>query len=71
MAKVRKCYFCENGIKPNYKKSEALKQFLNENGGMKPSRITGVCPRHQRKLKTAIENARHLALLPIPGKGEH
>ena len=29
-----------------------------------PSRITGTCARHQRRLTVAIKRARYMALLP-------
>ena len=29
-----------------------------------PSRLSGVCARHQRQLSTAIKRARYLALIP-------
>jgi small subunit ribosomal protein S18 len=65
MYKRRKyCRFTAEGIKEvDYKDVELLKDFINENGKIIPSRITGTKARYQRQLGTAIERARFLALL--------
>ena len=58
------CRFTAEGIKQiDYKDVELLKDFINENGKISPSRITGTTARYQRQLGTAIERARFLALL--------
>jgi small subunit ribosomal protein S18 len=58
------CRFTAEGIKQiDYKDVELLKDFINENGKIIPSRITGTTARYQRQLGTAIERARFLALL--------
>lgn len=61
----KKCYFCEKGLNPDYKKPEQLKEFLWNESTIKPARITGTCGKHQRKIQQAVERARHLALLPF------
>lgn len=48
-----------------YKNPELLKLFVTRTGKILPGRITGVSARNQRKLRTAIHRARHLALLPF------
>lgn len=59
------CRFTAEGIKEiDYKDVELLKDFINENGKIIPSRITGTKARYQRQLSTAIKRARFLALLP-------
>ena len=58
------CRFTAEGIKQvDYKDVELLKDFINENGKIIPSRITGTKARYQRQLGTAIKRARFLALL--------
>lgn len=48
----------------DYKNIRLLKEYISEKGRILPSRITGVKPPMQRKLKLAIKRARALALLP-------
>lgn len=48
----------------DYKDTEFLKQFTNNQGKILPRRVTGESSRVQRKLTRAIKRARHLALLP-------
>lgn len=61
------CRFC--GSKEqlgflDYKNSSFLRGFLTERGKILPSRISGNCCLHQRKLSTMIKKARVMALLP-------
>ena len=59
------CRFRRFGIKYiDYKDSEFLTQFVNEQGKLLPRRITGNSLKYQRKVATAVKRARHLALLP-------
>jgi ribosomal protein S18 len=44
-----------------------LGQFVAESGKIVPRRLTGVCTPHQRRLSTAIKQARNIALLPFAG----
>ncbi|MBK7427787.1 MAG: 30S ribosomal protein S18 [Saprospiraceae bacterium] len=63
--KKKYCRFKKFGIKYiDYKDSEFLLQFINEQGKILPRRITGNSLKYQRKISTAIKRARHLALLP-------
>ncbi|MEX0934809.1 MAG: 30S ribosomal protein S18 [Candidatus Paceibacterota bacterium] len=60
------CYFHENADKTiDYKNTETLEKFLNQNGRIKGRRWTGVCSKHQRALSRAIKQAREMALLPF------
>ncbi len=61
------CRFCgvpaqERSI--DYKNASFLKVFLTERGKILPSRISGNCCLHQRKLSSMIRKARTMALLP-------
>ena len=42
--------------------------FVAESGKIVPRRLTGVCTPHQRRLSTAIKQARNIALLPFAGR---
>lgn len=60
------CRFKKYGIKYiDYKDTEFLKKFLNEQGKMLPRRITGNSLKYQRKVSQAIKKARQMALLPF------
>jgi len=48
----------------DYKDTEFLEQFINNQGKILPRRVTDVPARVQRQITTAIKRARHLALLP-------
>jgi small subunit ribosomal protein S18 len=61
----RVCKFCAEKIDYiNYKDVRILAPFLPERGKIQPRRISGTCAKHQRKLQTAINRARQLALIP-------
>src|SRR6185369_16919805 len=60
------CRFCaEKTLQIDYKDLRVLSNFITERGKIIPSRITGNCSRHQRRLTTAIKRARTTALLPF------
>jgi len=59
------CRFKKLGIKYiDYKETEFLMKFINEQGKMLPRRITGNSLKYQRKVAQAIKRARQLALMP-------
>lgn len=59
------CPFCETRVRfIDYKDDRTLGRFLTDTGKILPSRLSGVCARHQRQLATAIKRARFLALVP-------
>ena len=63
------CKFCVEKIDAiNYKDVRLLAQFVAESGKIVPRRLTGVCTPHQRRLTTAIKQARNIALLPFAGR---
>ncbi len=65
------CPICESGVRVlDYKDDRTLGRFLTDRGKILPSRLSGMCGRHQRQLSVAIKRARELALLPyIKGYG--
>src|SRR5437870_4145340 len=63
------CKFCVEKIDAiDYKDTRLLGQFVAESGKIVPRRLTGVCTPHQRRLSTAIKQARNIALLPFAGR---
>jgi small subunit ribosomal protein S18 len=59
------CRFKKYGIKYiDYKDSEFLLQFINEQGKLLPRRITGNSLKYQKLVAVAVKRARHLAILP-------
>jgi small subunit ribosomal protein S18 len=63
--KKKYCRFKKSGIKYiDYKDADFLLKFVNEQGKLLPSRITGTSLKYQRKIAQAVKRARHLALMP-------
>ena len=63
------CKFCVEKIDAiNYKDVRLLSQFVAESGKIVPRRLTGVCTPHQRRLSSAIKQARNIALLPFAAR---
>src|SRR5262245_42258269 len=64
------CKFCVEKIDAvDYKDVRLLSGFVAERGKIIPRRLTGVCTPHQRRLSTAIKQARNIALLPFAARG--
>ena len=62
----RVCTFCVEHIKLiDYKDVDRLRRFVSDRAKIEPRRRTGVCAKHQRALRLAIQRARHLALIPF------
>lgn len=63
--KKKYCRFKKSGIKyVDYKDSDFLLGFVNEQGKLLPRRLTGTSLKYQRKVSVAVKRARHLALMP-------
>ena len=63
--KSKYCRFKKSGIKfIDYKDSDFLMKFINEQGKLLPRRITGTSAKYQKKVSQAVKRARHLAILP-------
>jgi small subunit ribosomal protein S18 len=59
------CRFCaDKALRIDYKWWDILEDFVSERGRIVPSRTTGTCAKHQRRLQSAIKQARNVALLP-------
>ena len=48
----------------DYKDTELLERFVNNQGKILPRRVTDVSAKFQRQLTVAIKRARHLSLMP-------
>ncbi len=48
----------------DYKDTATLRRFISERGKIRARRVTGLSVQEQRKVATAIKNAREVALLP-------
>ncbi len=64
--KIKVCKFCENkDYDFNYKNEKKLRNYTTDRGKILPRRMSGTCAKHQRKLTTAIKQARYMAILPF------
>jgi small subunit ribosomal protein S18 len=50
----------------DWKDTALLRTFISDRGKIRARRVTGLTPRQQREVATAIRNAREMALLPYP-----
>ena len=63
--KPKYCRFKKNGIKYiDYKDADYLMKFINEQGKILPSRLSGNSWKYQKKVAQAIKRARTIALRP-------
>ena len=61
----RVCVFCVEHIQHiDYKDIDKIRRFVSDRAKIEPRRRSGVCAKHQRALRTAIQRARHIALIP-------
>lgn len=55
----------------DYKDVALLRKFMSDRGKIRSRRITGLSPKRQREVATAIRNAREMALLPyVPQRSD-
>jgi small subunit ribosomal protein S18 len=60
----RPCPFCKQGAMwIDHKDYPTLKKFTNYFSAIKKRYYTGVCLRHQKMLKTAVERARFMGII--------
>ena len=60
----KRCRFCEKEVEYiDYKDYPALKSHVDYFGNIRKRYHTGVCLRHQKKLRQAIERARYMGML--------
>lgn len=62
--RLKKCAFCEKeALYIDYKDYGTMKPFIDYFGNIRKRYYTGVCLKHQKMLKTAIERARFMGML--------
>ncbi|PIR01042.1 MAG: 30S ribosomal protein S18 [Nitrospinae bacterium CG11_big_fil_rev_8_21_14_0_20_45_15] len=60
------CRFCAEKVEViDFYDIKLLKPLISERGKIIPSRISGNCAKHQRRLTEAVKLARNIALLPF------
>ena len=62
------CALCAGAV-ADWKDTSTLRKYMSDRGKIRSRRVTGLCPRDQRKVATAVKNAREMALLPYVGGG--
>jgi small subunit ribosomal protein S18 len=62
--KKRIVYTFSEGEVVDYKDVALLRKFMSDRGKIRSRRVTGLSPRRQAEVATAIKNAREMALLP-------
>lgn len=64
--KSRKCQLCDSNIAyVDYKNTHLLRKFLSQYFKIVPRYYSGTCLKHQKKVMTAVKNARQMALMPF------
>ena len=62
--KHKKCEFCEKETKSiDWKDYPIMKPFIDYFGNIRNRYYTGMCLKHQKLLKTAVERARFMGVL--------
>ncbi len=62
--RLKQCPFCDKSAKYiDYKDYPTLKTYLDYFGNIRARYYTGVCVKHQKMLKGAIERARFMAMV--------
>lgn len=58
------CRFCADKNRTiDYKDAKMLEGFIKDRGKMVPSRVSGNCAKHQRRVAEEIKKARFISLL--------
>lgn len=63
MMKGRSCFFTTNKTTPDWKNPKTYVMFVNEFGKVSAARVSGLRPRFQRKVTTAIKRGRMMGLI--------
>ncbi|WP_326835961.1 30S ribosomal protein S18 [Amycolatopsis rhabdoformis] len=50
----------------DWKDVDLLRIFISDRGKIRARRVTGLTPKQQKQVASAIKNAREMALLPYP-----
>lgn len=64
--KARKCQFCINQVANiDYKNTALLRKYTSQYFKIVPRYYSGNCLKHQKRLATAVKNARFMAMIPF------
>jgi len=64
--KAKVCKFCADKTEEfDYKDTGLVRRYVSVRGKILPSKLTGVCMKHQRYLTRAIKRARFMGFLPF------
>ena len=62
--RFKQCPFCEHGTKYiDYKDYPTMKPYIDYFGNIRKRYYTGICLKHQKMLKNAVERARFMGML--------
>ncbi|OIP25290.1 30S ribosomal protein S18 [bacterium CG2_30_37_16] len=62
----KNCRFCADQIEViDYKDVKMLQKYITGYGKIESRKMSGTCPRHQRKLANALKRSRMMAMLPF------
>ena len=67
-SKPKPCQLCAGAV-ADWKDTSTLRKYMSDKGRIRGRSMTGLCPSDQRKLATAVKNAREMALLPYVSDG--
>jgi len=67
-SKPKPCQLCAGAV-ADWKDTSTLRKYMSDKGKIRGRSATGLCPSHQRRVATAVKNAREMALLPYVGNG--
>lgn len=59
------CPLCLDNKIVDYKDPKLLGQFISPSGRILPTRVTGICVKHQRHIKKAVKICRMIGVLPF------
>ncbi|MDP3983925.1 MAG: 30S ribosomal protein S18 [Acidimicrobiia bacterium] len=63
------CYFCQERVETvDWKDIGLLRKYVSDRAKIRPRRVSGNCPRHQRAVAVAVKRAREMALLSYIGR---
>ena len=62
--RLKQCPFCFKGVSYiDYKDYPTMKPFIDYFGNIRKRYYTGVCLKHQKMMKTAVERARFMGMM--------
>ena len=68
VTRARAVKWADPSITFDYKDTATLRRYLTDRGRIRSRAVTGLSPQQQRRLATAVRNAREMALLPYSSR---